>query len=430
MNLNGYDASRPLHGVPYTSVSFKIDGELFKLRLDLESVETYDDLYSAIELAIFWQSFAYPELGDMTVTRIANGENFISKNGQLRTGDTFILSFPGHELETGGTSSGWEVVGGIPSDSPFYTMISQGSSTISPPPNSNDKVVDVEDIVLEYDLSVSTTEIDEGGDDTITFTVTASDVSDVDVQIPFTLSGTAVSNEDYQGSLTQTSFFTIPAGETSSELSFTANVDWFVEDDELVILTLGKLENQGSILEGKDSEKVVIYDAFQGKNTSEKWTGTAKNDKAFGNGGNDILSSGLGDDNVDGGDGNDKITGGKDADILSGGDGKDSFIFKKGDSNSEIDFADIISDLEKGERIDLSSISKTFNFIKAVASDLEGSNLKLSSTKFDVYVADLDGDNYLVYETVKNGSSYEIVAVGTEIPDVSSWTLKSGIFTV
>jgi hypothetical protein len=131
MNLNGYDASRPLHGVHYTSVAFKIDGELFKLRPDLESVETYDDLYSAIELAIFWQSFAYPELLDMTVTRIPNGENFISKDGQLRTGDTFILSFPGHELEIG--AGGWTTERALPSDNSFYSQISQVPSTISPP---------------------------------------------------------------------------------------------------------------------------------------------------------------------------------------------------------------------------------------------------------------------------------------------------------
>ncbi len=439
MNLNGYDQSRPLHGVPYTSVTFKIDGALFKLPLDLKSVDTYVDLYSAINKAIPRLVSSHPEIMDISLNRVVNGRNFTSIDGQSRTADKIILSIPGHVLESS-SSSGWEVglkQAGEPDNSYFSAYINQGSySSVSLPkdePNSNEKVIDVieiADVTLDYSLSISNTEIDEGSEDTITFTVTASDVSDVDVKIPFTLSGSAGSNKDYQGSLTQTSFFTIPAGETSSELSFTANVDWFVEDDELVILTLGELENQGSILEGNGSETAVIHDVFRGKNTSEKWTGTDKNDKAFGNGGNDVLSAGLGDDIVDGGDGNDKITGGQGSDIVAGAAGKDTFIFKKGDSNSEIDFADSILDLEKGERIDLSSISKTFNFIKTIALDLEGSNLKLSSSKFDVYVANLDGDNYLVYETVKDGSSYEIVAVGSEIPDVSSWVLKSGIFTV
>jgi Ca2+-binding RTX toxin-like protein len=295
---------------------------------------------------------------------------------------------------------------------------------------SNNNVVDViEAQVLDYSLSIDETEIDEGSEDTITFTVSASGVSDVDVKIPFTLSGSAVANKDYQGKLTETSFFTIPAGEISVNLSFTANVDFLVENDETVILTLAKPSNQGKILEGKSSATAMIHDVYRGKNTAEKWVGLDKNDKAFGNGGNDILTAGLGDDTVDGGDDNDKITGGKGVDVLSGGAGKDTFIFKKGDSNNETDFADTILDLEKGDSIDLSGISKTFNFIKTVASDLNGSNLKLSGTKFDVYVANLDGDNYLVYET-NNGSSHEIVAIGSEIQAVNSWVLKSGILSV
>ncbi len=296
---------------------------------------------------------------------------------------------------------------------------------------SNNNVVDViEAQVLDYRLSIDNTEIDEGSEDTITFTVLASDVSDVDVKIPFTLSGSAIANKDYQGDLTETSFFTIPAGEISVDLSFTANVDFLVEKDETVILTLGEPSNQGYILED-GSATAVIHNVFQGKNTADKWVGSDKNDKAFGNGGNDILSASLGDDTVDGGDGDDKITGGKGVDVLSGGDGKDRFIFKKGDSSDELDdYIDSILDLSEGDSIDLSGISKSFSFIKTVSEDLDGWDIELSDTKADIYIANWDGDNYLVYETARDGSSYEIIAIGSEIPEVSNWVLKSGVLSL
>jgi hypothetical protein len=57
-------------------------------------------------------------------------------------------------------------------------------------------------------------------------------------------------------------------------------------------------------------------------------------------------------------------------------------------------------------------------------------DLELIYTKADIYIANLYGDNYLVYETARDGSSYEIVAIGSEIPEVSNWALKSGVLSL
>ncbi len=272
--------------------------------------------------------------------------------------------------------------------------------------------------------------VNEDGESAVTFTLEISKPLKTDVTIPFRLSGTATKIKDYQGTLTETTAFTIFAGETSAHLTLTANMDTLSEKDETIILTLSNPSDGGEIIGNNDI--IVIRNAFQGKNTADKWTGTKNNDIAFGNGGNDTLSGGLGDDSIDGGDGNDKITGGKGTDELTGGDGIDTFVFAKGDSfpdnveSSEIN-ADFIVDLSKGDKIDLSSISKTFNLIKDIATDFEGSNVKLSATKFDAYIAHVYDSYYFVYETAKNGSTYEIVGIGdNEI----TMTFKSGIFTV
>ena len=282
----------------------------------------------------------------------------------------------------------------------------------------------------DYTLSVDNSDVDEDGTTAVTFTVTISEPSDTDITIPFALSGTASRNTDYQGSLTKTSAFTIPAGETSTDLSFVAKVDTLAEKDETVVLTLNPTDDSTIIDNGRTVTIHNVVPPFQGKKTADQWTGTKDDDTAFGNGGNDTLSGVAGDDSIDGGDGNDKITGGKGIDELTGGNGIDTFVFNKGDSGKDADTADTITDLSKGDKIDLSNVSKTFNLIKTVASDVNGTNLKLSSTKFDAYVANLDGNNYLVYETTAKGTTHEIIAIGSDVTDVSTWTIKAGIFTV
>lgn len=209
------------------------------------------------------------------------------------------------------------------------------------------------------------------------------------------------------------------------------SVDWIKANSNGIMILEDNFDaTTTQIITKQPAINPQIDSVFQGKNTADKWVGSDKNDKAFGDGGDDILSGGLGDDTIDGGNGNDKITGDKGADVLSGGSGKDRFIFKKGDSSDELDYIDTILDLSKGDSIDLSRISKKFNFIRTVSEELDGWDIELSDTKADVYIANFDGDNYLVYETVKDGSSYEIIAIGSEIPDVSSWTLKSGILSL
>jgi Ca2+-binding RTX toxin-like protein len=276
-------------------------------------------------------------------------------------------------------------------------------------------------------LSVDIQDLDEDGQALATFTLTSDKPSESDIQIPFKLSGTALKDSDYQGTLTGTSVFVIPKGETTADLSFVANVDSLFEQDETVILTLSSPSNEYTILD--NDQLVTIHNVippFQGKQTADKWIGTSNSDMAFGNDGNDTLSGGNGDDTIDGGNGNDSITGGKSVDELTGGSGKDTFIFKKGDSFNDIDVTDIITDLEKGDKIDLSGISKAFNFIKIVGTDSEWTGIKLTS-KFDAYISNIDDNYYLVYETSSNGSSQEIIAIGS---DIISMSTKSGIFTI
>lgn len=163
-----------------------------------------------------------------------------------------------------------------------------------------------------------------------------------------------------------------------------------------------------------------------GTSTGNRLTGSASNDILWGGKGNDILSGGLNDDLLDGGQDNDKLRGGKGVDELTGGTGNDTFVFNKGDNGAYTDHADNITDLSIGDKIDLSSISKAFNFINTIATNTSGSDQQ------DVYVANVAGDNYLVYETKANDhSSYELVAIGSVVPGtLANWTMSAGILTI
>jgi Tol biopolymer transport system component len=178
-----------------------------------------------------------------------------------------------------------------------------------------------------------------------------------------------------------------------------------------------------AVLETVASSTIVTT---SGTSTGNRLTGSASNDILMGYAGNDILSGGLNDDLLDGGQGKDKLTGGKGVDELTGGAGNDTFVFKKGDNAAYTDHADNITDLSIGDKIDLSSISKSFNFIHTIATNTSGSDQQ------DVYVANVAGDNYLVYETKANDhSSYELVAIGSVIPGtLENWTMSAGILTI
>ncbi|WP_285427723.1 type I secretion C-terminal target domain-containing protein, partial [Pseudomonas sp. lyk4-R2A-8] len=106
--------------------------------------------------------------------------------------------------------------------------------------------------------------------------------------------------------------------------------------------------------------------------------GNAGNDILFGQGGNDALSGGVG---------NDILVGGKGNDVLSGGAGADTFVWLKGDTNTNGGF-DRITDFKHGEgdKLDLSDLlqgnndTNLANYLKLSTDASGNSTLSVSST--------------------------------------------------
>jgi len=127
------------------------------------------------------------------------------------------------------------------------------------------------------------------------------------------------------------------------------------------------------------------YNAFDVSGThdgNDTLLGGAGNDILFGSGGNDNLDGGKGNDILLGGTGNDTLMGGQGNDILIGGSGGDTFVWKAGDTGT-----DVIKDFKasEGDRIDLRDLlqgetgSTIDNFLKITTVD-GVSSLQVSST--------------------------------------------------
>jgi len=138
-----------------------------------------------------------------------------------------------------------------------------------------------------------------------------------------------------------------------------------------------------SAVTGQDVHKYITehYNEF---NTSGAKDG---NDTLLGGSGDDILFGQGGNDVLNGGAGNDILVGGKGNDILTGGAGADTFVWLKGDTNTNGGF-DRITDFKHGEgdKLDLSDLLQGNNdtnlssYLRLTTDSSGNSTLSVSST--------------------------------------------------
>ncbi|ROM66177.1 large adhesive protein [Pseudomonas brassicacearum] len=130
------------------------------------------------------------------------------------------------------------------------------------------------------------------------------------------------------------------------------------------------------------TEHYTAFDVSGAHDGNDTLLGGAGNDIIFGQGGNDTLNGGKGNDILLGGSGNDTLIGGQGNDTLIGGLGGDTFVWKSGETGT-----DVIKDFKvgDGDRIDLRDLlqgetgSTIDHFLKI--STVDGvSSLQVSTT--------------------------------------------------
>ncbi|WP_334598617.1 LapA family giant adhesin [Pseudomonas alvandae] len=130
------------------------------------------------------------------------------------------------------------------------------------------------------------------------------------------------------------------------------------------------------------TEHYTAFDVSGAHDGNDTLLGGAGNDILFGQGGNDLLDGGKGNDILLGGSGADTLIGGKGNDTLIGGLGGDTFVWKSGDTGT-----DVIKDFKAGDgdRIDLRDLlqgetgSTIDHFLKITTVD-GVSSLQVSTT--------------------------------------------------
>ncbi|CAA9580351.1 Alkaline phosphatase [uncultured Synechococcales cyanobacterium] len=94
-------------------------------------------------------------------------------------------------------------------------------------------------------------------------------------------------------------------------------------------------------------------DQLYGNQGSDRLQGGSGNDRLKGGTGNDQLKGKAGADSLKGGDGRDRLLGGSGRDILTGGEGRDRFVLSSSISNTTLATADVITDLEGEDWLEL-----------------------------------------------------------------------------
>ena len=175
----------------------------------------------------------------------------------------------------------------------------------------------------------------------------------------------------------------------------------------------------------------------------ENLTGSDYRDILLGDAHDNVINGGKGNDTLIGGDGNDVLIGGLGADFLTGGAGVDTFKFLTGDADPSVNGSfDTITDLEVGDRIDLSGLTHALDGILATSAKSSGAFgnastmaaggvLGLDDTKYDAWLMTMNDKDYLVYETSTDGQTLEAVELNySGSVTLANWTLANGVITI
>ncbi len=103
-------------------------------------------------------------------------------------------------------------------------------------------------------VSLSVTEIDEGGNADIILTLDETANADVNIELGF--SGTAMMPEDYT---VESTMVTIPAGETTGTIGLMANLDLIADPNETIVIDI--INVVGGAEDGEQQETLIIRDA-------------------------------------------------------------------------------------------------------------------------------------------------------------------------
>jgi hypothetical protein len=130
-----FNAAAPLENLPYTDVSFLVDGQTVTLDLaanGVADVSTYADMWVVVQAAFAQAkaSAAYADLlANVTLSLSTGTDTFFSRDGVARSADEYVLSISGGAITT--AVIGWTADDGLPSNNAFSARVVPGDTTIT-----------------------------------------------------------------------------------------------------------------------------------------------------------------------------------------------------------------------------------------------------------------------------------------------------------
>ncbi len=173
----------------------------------------------------------------------------------------------------------------------------------------------------------------DGGEQTVTFTVSLTMASDEDETVAWSVAGSGTQPANFADILGDTSgVLTFAAGETEKTISITLRGDTQYEANETFSVVLGVLSEglwrgpSTATMTIENDDAAPTYNIITGSTKAQTLTGTDGTDRISGGGGNDTLRGGLGHDVLIASSGTDTLDGGEGEDDMTGGAGNDIYI--------------------------------------------------------------------------------------------------------
>ncbi|BCG66102.1 MAG: hypothetical protein methR_PLP0024 (plasmid) [Methyloprofundus sp.] len=129
----GFDSEKPLDDIPYTKVAFLVNEQPVILSFDLTAVDTYDQMWVAIEDAFNAAKADGPfsdSLQGIDIVRKIDSDQFISKDGEKRFADEYELTAADGKIAPDPTI-GWALDGVLPPNNAFSATVAQGDPQVT-----------------------------------------------------------------------------------------------------------------------------------------------------------------------------------------------------------------------------------------------------------------------------------------------------------
>ncbi|GAA5505666.1 Calx-beta domain-containing protein [Novipirellula caenicola] len=210
---------------------------------------------SALEIDEFFESEDFPVFIDKVINREA-GDSVVSSSATAALGVPPTRSLGTFDVTVPDVAGDYRLtLNATGVSSPTRTLVVDAESNSLPITDYGDVILRVSDASETVVSTTTTTQSQLEDVETVSVNVSLSQITNEDVIVPFTVSGTATEGSDFT---VDASPLIIPAGSMSADITFTIHDDLSPEPAETIVVTLGNAT--GALLGVQKTHTINIVD--------------------------------------------------------------------------------------------------------------------------------------------------------------------------